>query len=238
MPSIPGETPPVPDHLSWDLWLGPAAERPYHPTYAPYGWRFWWDFGTGETGNWGCHILDIPFWALDLKYPTHVEGSGPPVHPQTTPKSMTTRFDFPARGDQPPVTLHWYHAKNGPDILRELKLPNAGNTLFIGKEGMLLCDFARRKLYPEDRFADFRSPEPSIPNSPGFYKEWISACKGGPAATCHFDYSGPLTETVLLGNAAYRAQGSFDWDAQQLRATGNDRVQPYLESSYREGWKI
>ncbi|MEX0819222.1 MAG: Gfo/Idh/MocA family oxidoreductase, partial [Pirellulaceae bacterium] len=204
MPTIPTDKPAIPAGLDWDLWLGPAKERPYHPTYCPYGWRFWWDFGTGETGNWGCHILDIPYWALDLKYPTKVAGTGPPVHPQTTPRAMTTSFDFADQG----VKLHWYHAKNGPPILQEKGLPERGmNTLFIGSEGMLLTGFSNYKLYPEEKFADFKPPARTIERSPGFYKEWLTACKGGEPATCNFDYSGPLSETVLLGNVAYRVGG-------------------------------
>ena len=111
MPEIPTDRPAVPSTLDYDLWIGPADYRPYHPSFCPYGWRFWWDYGTAEAGNWGCHILDIPFWALDLKYPTHVEASGPPVDPERTPKSMQVTYKFPARGGQPPLTLHWSHGK-------------------------------------------------------------------------------------------------------------------------------
>jgi len=238
MPKVPNNSPDVPDHLKWDLWLGPAKERPYHPTYCPYGWRFWWDFGTGETGNWGCHILDIPFWALDLTYPTQVDASGPPVHPQTTPKQMTTRFEFPAQKGRGAVTLNWYHARSGPPILKKLGLNARGNnTLFIGSDGMLLCGFGKRKLLPESKFRDFEPPEKTIPKSPGFYREWIKACRGGEPATCHFGYSGPLTETVLLGNVAYRA-GGFKWDAENLKAQGNPKAEQYLKSYFREGWKV
>ena len=238
MPGLPKGTPPVPEHLKWDLWLGPARARPYSPAYAPYNWRFWWDFGTGETGNWGCHILDIPYWALGLKHPTRVEASGPKVDGDRTPKSLNTRFDFPARGDKPPVSLHWYHSSKGPDILKKHNLPRSGNTLFIGSKGMLLCDFGKRKLYPEEKFKDFKSPDSFIPNSPGFHKEWIIACKGGEAATCNFDYSGPMTETVLLGNAAYRSGKSFDWDAKKLEAVGTPEAKPYTHSSFRKGWEV
>ncbi|MFN4258311.1 MAG: Gfo/Idh/MocA family protein [Gemmataceae bacterium] len=238
MPKVPTDMPPVPSHLKWDLWLGPAADRPYHSAYVPYSWRFWWDFGTGETGNWGCHILDIPYWALGLTYPLKVEASGPPVHPLTTPKSMTTRFEFPARGKQPAVTLHWYHAKEGPPILQKLGLPKSGNNLFIGSEGMMLCDFGKWKLYPEDKFADYKLPPKTIPDSPGFHNEWLLACKGGQPATCNFDYTGPMTETVLLGNVAYRAGGGFEWDAAQLKAIGNAEADRYLRTPYRKGWEI
>lgn len=237
MPKVPTEFPEVPAHLKWDLWLGPTAKRPYSPAFAPYNWRFWWDYGTGETGNWGCHILDIPFWALDLKYPTRVYGSGPEPHPLTTPKSMTTRFDFPVRGSNNEVTLHWYHGT--PPILKELNLSGGGmNNLFIGSEGMLLCGFGSRKLLPEEKFADFKAPEKTIPNSPGFHKEWIQACKGGPAATCNFDYTGPMAEAVLLGNVAYRAQGEFEWDAETLSTGKNERAQQYIREEFRQGWEI
>jgi len=238
MPGMPKGTPPVPDHLRWDLWLGPARSRPYSPAYAPYNWRFWWDFGTGETGNWGCHILDLPYWALDLKYPTRVEASGPKVDADRTPKSLNTRFDFPARGDKPPVSLHWYHSGGGPDILKKHNLPRSGNTLFIGSKGMLLCDFGKRKLYPEEKFKGFKEPDMFIPNSPGFHKEWINACKGGETATCNFDYSGPMTETVLLGNAAYRCGKSFDWNAEKLEAVNTPEAKAFTHSSFRKGWKV
>lgn len=239
MPKVPTEFPPVPKTLKWDLWLGPVKERQYHPTIAPYGWRFWWDFGTGETGNWGCHILDIPFWALGLKYPTRVQGTGPEVHPQTTPKQMSTQMDFPAEGKRPAVKLHWYHASNGPAILREMKLsPKGANTLFIGTKGVILCGFGMRKLLVDGKEVAGTAVKSWIPKSPGFYNEWIQACKGGKPATCNFDYSGPLTETVLLGNVAYRSGGGFEWDAENLKTKGNDKAQGYVQDDYRKGWKI
>ncbi len=238
MPPIPTGTPPVPATLKWDLWLGPAAERPYHSTYAPYGWRFWWNFGTGETGNWGCHILDIPYWALGLTQPNRVDAGDRKPHPQTTPKEMATRFEFPASGGREPVVLYWYHTKSGPPILAKLGINGSGaNNLFIGSQGMLLCGFNMRKLLPEKDFAGHEPPAKTISKSPGFYKEWISACKGGPAATCNFDYTGPMSETVLLGNVAYRA-GGFDWDAANLKPAGNGKAESLIHSQYRKGWEI
>ena len=234
MPGMPQDTPSIPTHLNWDLWLGPARERSYHPTYCPYGWRFWWDFGTGETGNWGCHILDIPYWALDLTYPTKVTASGPPSHPQMTPKQLSSSFEFPAEE----VVLHWYHAKQGPLILQELGLDHRGmNTLFIGSEGQLLTGFHNYKLYPEEKFAETK-PDQSLPNSPGFHQEWFDACRGGPAATCDFAYSGRLSETVLLANVAYRAGGSFDWDAANLHVTGNQAAADAIRTEFRKGWEV
>ena len=237
MPEATGPSSQVPIGLDWDLWLGPARNRPYSADYVPYKWRFWWDFGTAETGNWGCHILDLPFWALDLKYPTHVSATGPSRDAQRTPTSMTTRFIFPAQENRGEVILHWSHVKNGPDILRQHNLSaENNNTLFIGSDGMLLCGFNQLKLYPEEQFSTYQPPGQSIPDSPGFYQEWIQACKGGPQATCHFDYSGPLTETVLLGNIAHRAGSEFTWDARHLNTCGNTSAQPYVHSEFRNGW--
>ena len=238
MPDAITDTPPVPEHLDWDLWIGPAKFRPYSPQLCPYKWRFWWDYGTGETGNWGCHILDVVYWSLDLKYPTKVEASGPEVDPQRTPTAMHVKYEFPARDKLPPVELHWHHAAKGPDILRKHNLPEKGNnTLFIGSEGMLLCGFNSRQLLPKEKFAEFKAPERTVPDSPGFHKEFIAACKGGRAATCNFDYSGPMTETVLLGNVAYRV-GGFTWDSAALKPLGNPAAEPLLREAFREGWKI
>ena len=239
MPTAPDKFPPVPSHLKWDLWLGPAAERPYSPEFAPYKWRFWWDFGTGETGNWGCHILDIPFWALELVHPTRVRASGPERDEQRTPRSMETHFDFPATEKRPAVKLHWSHTAKGPDILREYGMPHFGSgVVFVGKKGQLLCDFGKRKLFPQEEFKGFVEPERSVPDSPGFYREWFRAIRGGEPATCHFDYSGPMAETVLLGNVAYRVGGGFEWDAETLAASGApvDAYQ-WLAPGFRKGWE-
>lgn len=228
----------TPATLDWDLWLGPAAERPYSSGLAPYKWRFWWDFGTGEAGNWGCHILDIPYWALNLKHATRISGSGPEPDAERTPTAMTTRLEFPAEGSRGPVTLHWYQGQ--PPILKELGLSGKGmNNLFVGSKGTLLCGFDKAfKLLPEKDFADFKEPSFKLPKTPGFYQEWFDACKGGPAACCNFNYSGPMAESVLLANVAYRVQGSFDWNAAELKATGNAAVEKYLRTPFRKGWEI
>jgi predicted dehydrogenase len=236
MPPIPQDRPPVPESLDYDLWIGPAKYRPYHPSFCPYGWRFWWDFGTGETGNWGCHILDIPFWSLGLKYPTRVDARGPTVDPDRSPNSMQVTYQFPKLGKRGPVGLHWYHG--APAILGEKGLSAKGNnTLFVGDKGMLLCGFDKRKLLPEDQFADFARPEPFIADSPGFHNEWIRACRGEEPSTCNFDYSGPMAETVLLGNVAYRA-GGFDWNSADLSCGSNTKAQALIKESYRSGWEI
>jgi predicted dehydrogenase len=236
MPDSPKGAETTPATLNWDLWLGPTAERPYSKAFAPYSWRFWWDYGTGETGNFGCHVLDIPFWALDLKYPTRVEGTGPTPDEAKSPKSMATKLEFPSNDKRPAVTLHWYQGQ--PPILKELGLDGKGvNNLFIGDKGMLLCGFEGYRLLPADQFADFK-PEWKMPKAPNFYGEWFEACKGGPAASCQFDYSGPLSETVLLANVAYRIQGAFDWDAATMKPGGNSDVEKYLREPYRKGWEL
>lgn len=236
MPSLPTDQPAPPNGLDYDLWVGPAKHRPYHPTHCPYGWRFWWDYGTGETGNWGCHILDIPFWALGLKYPSKVEAEGPPVDENRTPKSMKVTYEFDNSNQGTPVTLNWEHGT--PSIIQELGLPTKGNnSLFIGDKGMLLCGFGQRSLLPEQQYSNYEVPDPFIKDSPGFHREWIDACKGGPAATCHFDYSGPLAETVLLGNVAYRS-GGFKWNPNELTTLGNQEAQRLIQEPYRKGWEI
>lgn len=233
------ETKAVPATLDYDLWLGPVEYRPYDPNITPYGWRFWWDFGTGETGNWGCHILDIPFWALELDYPTHVSAGGQEPHPEMTPKAFHSTLDFPAKGNRPAVKLHWYQAKGGPPILKELNLPAEGNTLFIGTEGMLLCGFDNYKLLPEEKYADFKTPEPFLPESPGFHQEFINACKGDKTLpSCHFGYSGPLAETVLLANIAFRSGAEFDWEYETLTCKGAPEAQELIKPVFKKGWKI
>jgi len=248
MPKQPGPAERPPAGLDWDLWLGPTPTRAYTKGFAPYDWRFWWDFGTGETGNWGCHILDIPFWALELGHPIRVAGSGPQPDPHRTPTALASRLDFPERTSAagtilPPVSVHWHQGR--PKILAEVAPDEAGrdtknvtagfNTLFVGADGMLLCGFSGHRLLPTDKFAGVQPPN-VLPPSPGFHREWLDACRGGPPATCHFDYAGPLAESVLLANIAYRVQGDFDWDAAAMKSSRED-VNGLLRREYREGWR-
>ena len=237
MPPLPTDKPSVPSHLDWQLWLGPATYSDYSPKVAPYGWRFWWDYGTGETGNWGCHILDMPFWALGLKHPQHVSADGPALDPRRTPKQMQSTLEFAASDTHGPVTLHWDHAQDGPDVLRQHNLPSKGyNTLFIGSEGMLLTGFDKYQLIDgRDVSNQVQEPEPLSIQS--FYEEWIAACKDGETATCDFTYSGPLAETVLLSNLAYRSQSAFDWDSQALTAS-TPAAQAMVKSEFRKGWEV
>ena len=235
----PKDTPPVPKYLNWELWLGPAPERPYHPTYQPANWRRWWDFGSGTLGDMACHYMDLPFWALDLRHPLTVESQGPPVHPETTPAWMAVRYEFPARGDKPPVVLTWHDGDKRPEILAEKKLPGWGSgVLFVGDKGMLMADYDKIRLFPEADFKDFKAPESTIPDSIGHHAEWIRACKENKPTTCNFDYSGALTEAVLLGNVAYRVGRKLDWDAPNLKAVGCPEADRYLRQEYRKGWTL
>ncbi len=232
----PKERPPVPSGLNWDSWLGPAPYRPYHPCYVPHDWHYWWDFGGGPLGNMGCHYLDLAFWALDLRHPTTIEAKGPPVHPESTPRPLTIRWEFPARDKLPPVTLTWDHGRSRPPFWEQHKLPDWAWGVFVGSKGMLLANYSKHTLWPASRFADFQPPEPSISASMGHHKEWIVACKTGSPTTCSFDYSGQLTETVLLGNVAYRCGEKIHWDPVNLKVTNAPEANQYLQRDYRNGW--
>ena len=235
----PKETPPVPPELDWDLWLGPAPYRPYHPCYLPGAWRSWWDFGTGGLGDFGCHYMDLPFWALGLRHPTTVEAEGPPVHPEQTSPGLIIRYEFPARGDLPPVKMTWYDGGKCPSFLAEREIPDWGAAvLFIGQKGMLLADYGRHQLLPEAQYAGFQRPAPTIPDSIGHHAEWIRACKTGEPTTCNFDYSGTLAEAVLLGTVAHRVGRKLQWDPVQLKAVGCPEAYHFIRKTYREGWKL
>jgi predicted dehydrogenase len=239
----PRELPPVPAHLDWDLWLGPAPYRPYHPRYHPLGWCQWWDFGNGRLGDMGCHLIDLPFWALDLKYPLTVEAEGPPVHPEGYPRWLIARWTFPARGDLPPVTLTWYDGDKRPALQKEHDMPDWPKAiLFVGGEGMLIATYGRHpgeyELYPRQKFAGFQPPPPTIPESIGHAQEWFEACKTGKPTLCDFDYAGPLTETVVLGTVAYRMGRKLRWDAENLRVTNCREAASLIQRANRVGWEI
>ncbi len=230
---------PVPEYLDWDLWLGPAPERPYHPTYCPANWRRWWDFGGGTLGDMGCHFMDLPFWALHLRHPLTVEAKGPEVHPETAPKNLIVNYRFPRRGSLPPVDFTWYDTDMRPPHLKEHDLPQWGSgVLFVGEKGMMLADYGRHILYPRDDFEDYEPPRPYIPKSIGHHNEWIHACRTGAPTTCNFDYSGSLTEAVLLGNVAFRTGKKLEWNGQKLEATNCPEASRYLKREYRKGWSL
>ena len=235
----PKDTPPIPEGLHYDLWLGPAPYRPYHPEYVPANWRAWWDFGGGTLADMACHYMDLPHWALNLRRPLTVEAEGPPVHPESCPTQLTVRYEYSARGDLPPVKLTWYNGGRRPPHFDRGLLPKwKDGVLFIGEKGMLIADYDQYALLPEKEFAGFKPPDPFIPESIGHHNEWIEACKTGSITTCNFDYAGPLTETVLLGNVAYRSGRRLQWDAENLKITNAPEAMKWINPPHREGWTL
>jgi predicted dehydrogenase len=244
------DTSDVPAHIDWDLWLGPAPVRPYHPQYFGGAWRCFWAFGNGTLGDMACHHMDLSFWALRLKYPKTVEAfcETQPTQ-EVAPVELRVEYTFPERPtvriapgqgpSYPAVTLNWYDGGRLPPILKEKGLPEWGaGTLFVGEEGMLLADYGQRMLFPEAKFADYKAPEPTIPKSVGHHQEWINACKTGSPTTCNFEYSGPLAETVLLGAVAFRTGKKLDWDAGKMQAVNCPEAEQYLSRTYRKGWEV
>jgi len=235
----PKATPPVPKHLKWDLWIGPAPFRPYHPRYLPQGWRSWWDFGNGRLGDMGCHMIDLPFTALDLKYPLTAEAVGKPKHKESTTAWMIAKWTFPKRGSRPPVELTWYHGNKRPPLQKQHNMPDWPEaTLFVGSKGMLIADYGRFKLYPEKDFKGVRRPALE-PRHVHHQQEWITACKEGTTKTgSDFAYSGPLTETVLLGTVAFRAGEKIEWDPVNLKVTNCPKANEFVRRENRKGWEL
>jgi predicted dehydrogenase len=232
---------PVPSTVQWDLWLGPAPERPYSAAYHPFKWRGFWDFGTGALGDMACHIIDPAFWALDLGAPLAVAAEGEPRSAESGPRAEVIRFEFPARGEMPPVTLTWYDGGRKPpaELAEGETLPDNGS-LFIGDRGKLLAPHGGGgpQLLPAAQFADFKAPEPSLPRSPGHHAEWILACKTGSPTGTHFGYAGPLTELVLLGIVAFRTGQRIEWDSANMRARNCPEAEPLIRREYRPGWVL
>lgn len=231
-----GEAPPK--TLHWDLWLGPAPKRPYVPgRYHPAQWRRWWDFGNGTLGDMGCHYMDLPFWALDLTYPTVCVAEGPPVHPETCPLGLIVRYEFPARGTMPPLTLTWYDGTMTPQEVAGQRVPGSG-VMFVGSDGKMFADYGSYRLFPEEKFRGFTPPPQSIPKSLGHYAEWIQACREGTPTTCNFGYSGPLSEAVLLGTVAYRSGRRIEWDGAAGKLIDSPEAAALIRKAYQPGWGI
>jgi predicted dehydrogenase len=235
----PKEPQPVPQGLNWDLWLGPAPERPFHTTYVPGPkWYRWWDFGSGTMSDLGSHWIDLPFWALRLRSPSSIEASGPPPHRELAPASMSATYEYRQRGDQPACRLTWYQGELKPEIWRKNGIPQWQNgCLFIGARGMLLADYGRYVLLPEKDFANYRRPDPTLPRGLSHHAEWIRAAKGGAPTLADFEYSGWLTEANHLGNVAYRLGRRIEWDADNLRVTNADAA-ALIRRPYRKGWEL
>ena len=254
----PEDTPPVPSTLDWDLWLGPAPERPYNPAYLPFNWRAWLDFGAGALGDMGCHVMDAPFTALKLGYPSSVEACTSDIvvemwkkqpNNETYPMASVVHYTFPARGDMPPVKLHWYDGGMRPerplDLEPNRKITNDSGAFFIGEKGTIMTptytEWAR--IVPETKQQAYTLPPKTLPRVPrgsqGHEQNWIDACKGKGQAVSNFDYSGPFTETVVMGNLAIRFPGQkIEWDGPNMRVTNLDEANELVTPKYREGWKL
>lgn len=234
----PAEADPIPAGLNWDLWLGPAPERPFNNVYFPGPkWYRWWDFGNGTMSDLGSHWIDLPFWALKLQVPLTIEASGPPPHAEIAPASMEVKYEYAARGDMPALTLTWYQGLNKPQLFKEGAIPQwDSGTLFVGDKGMLLADYGRYVLLPEAQFEGFVPPDPFIPDSIGHHNEWIEACKTGELTTCNFEYAGWLTEANHLGNVAYRAGQKLEWDPVALKATNCPEADQFIKRQYRDSY--
>ena len=242
----PTDTPPVPDTLDWDLWLGPAPYRPYHSTYLPGQWRRWWDFGTGTLGDMGCHIIDPAWWALDLDAPTSIEADPAPFNNETYPTKTIITWEFPARGSRPPVTVRWFDGDNRPPRPKELEasreLPGQGGVYYGDKGTILYPHMGGPRLIPESDMKGFKKPEPFLPRvkggAVGHYHEWVDACKGGRKPLSNFDYAGPLTEAILLGNIAAKAGRKIEWDSAAMKVTNIPEINEHLRRQYRSGWTL
>ena len=248
---LPTDFPPVPKTLNWDLWLGPAKDRKYHPAYVPVKWRGWLDFGTGSLGDMGCHILDPACWGLDLRHPSsvtaEVEHFAPGSKDEVFPISAKVTFEFPERGKLCPMKLVWYDGNfkvPRPCMLEESRtLPKSGAIIYGSKETILHGSHgaSSARIIPETRMREFVRPEKTLSRVRGGHEgDWIRACKDGQPASSNFaDYGGQLTEMVLLGVAAQRMPGEkLQWDGENLRFTNNEEANRYLHTPYRDGWSL
>jgi predicted dehydrogenase len=238
----------VPEHLNWDVWLGPAPARPYSKVYLHFKWRGWWDFGTGALGDMACHTANLPYFALKLGAPTTVQAESEEPNPETCPAWAKITYEFPARGDMPPVKVYWYEGKKPEgekvlpplDLLQGEKVSDSAS-LIVGSKGTMYSpdDYGGKSIWlPKDKFKDYTPPAPTLPRSPGHHQEWINAVKGGPAAMSNFEHAGPFTEFVLLGNVAIRTQKKIEWDAEAMKAKGCPEADQYIKREYRKGWTL
>ena len=244
------EKPPVPEGLDWDLWLGPAPYRNYHPDYHPLSWRAWLDFGTGSMGDMGCHILDPSFYALDLGSPTEIQATSthwiPEISTQTYPSASIVRMKFPKRGKHPEVNLTWSDGRILPPIPEEFK-PGERFTLsgamLVGDKGKIIHDShgaSGLRILPEQKMKEYVKPKKTIPRVNTSHEgDWIRACKDGNQASSNFDYGGPLTEMALLGMIAIRLKDQrLIWDSKNLRFTNNQMANELVHKEYRKGWSL
>jgi predicted dehydrogenase len=241
----PSDTPAVPAHIDWDLWVGPAPMRPYNPCYHPFSWRGWWDFGTGCLGDIGCHQLSAVFKALKIGHPTVIEASSSnhqmskEVITETAPVASITHWTFPAAAGRAAFTITWWDGGLKPLRPEELEPDRA-----FGNDDWLYVVGDKGKLYghrpiPEKRAQELGKPPRTLERSVGHYKEWIDACKGGKPAGANFvDHAAHLAEVVLLGNIALRTEEKLLWDGPNFKFTNSDAANAMLNPPYREGWSL
>ncbi len=241
-----------PSGVDWDLWLGPTVKRDYvestingkHETVHPYHWRWFWDYGNGGLGDFGCHYMDLAHWALKLKDPTIISANGPELNQEAATSGIVVEYQYPARGDLPPVTLTWYDGGRRPDVLSDYKdaegrpLNWGSGQLFVGEHGAIISNYGSHMLLPVGRASDFTRPEPYISPSIGHHTEWIEAIKSGGSTTCDFSYAGALTESVLLGVVSYRSGETLNWDAKHARISNSEKAQQMIHREYRNGWTL
>lgn len=239
-----------PKNVHWDLFVGPAAERPYHPECHPFKWRGYLDYGTGALGDMACHTLNVAFMGLDLVDPLKVEvvDTSGIVANETFPTWSVIRYEFGPRGDRPGLVMTWY---DGGDNLPESKrVPKEyfhgekrddSGLLVVGEKGTFYSqnDYGSEYLLlPRKEYLEYKKPEPTIPRSPGHFEEFIRAIKGGPAAMSNFDYASKLTETVLLGVVALRAGSTIEWDAAAMKAKNCPTADQFIRRQYRKGFEL
>jgi predicted dehydrogenase len=251
----PADSMPVPENLDWDLWLGPAPFREYHTCYQPFAWRGWKDFGNGAIGDMGCYSFDTIFRVLKLQAPVSVEASGSKsyvlegtttninTHDETYPRACKIHYQFAAREDMSPVSIHWYDGGLKPQRPIELEagrqLPDEG-LLFVGDRGKILCGFegGSPRIIPESKMQEYERPLKTLPRSIGHIEEWVRACRGGESADANFGFSGKVTQSLLLGNVALNHGSKIEWDPENFRVTNSEQANQYLHRNYCEGWEI
>jgi predicted dehydrogenase len=248
----PKESQPVPEGLDWDLWLGPAPERPFNQVYLPFVWRGWSDFGCGSLGDMGSYSYDTLFRVLKLEAPTAVEASSTDRYSETYPMASIIRYEFPARGNMPAVRYNWYDAGLKPERPPELEEGRAfrgegededEGLLFVGDGGKILCGFngSHPKLIPQSRMDSFKQPPKTLPRSPGNDREWLDACKGSKVKPGgNFEFEGIVTETLLLGNVATQSGQRLNWDRANMKVanTNDDFTKKYISPERRKGWEL
>lgn len=241
--AVPADTQLMPVGLNWDLWLGPREPRPFNRAYFPVAWRDFWAFGGSAMGDFGCHDLDAATWAFELPTPTRVESLAVgPTDEEIAPHGCMIFYDFPARGKYPAQRLTWYDGglrPAAPEALGKFPLPRRG-VLFVGDKGVIQCDGAggAPRLFPESLRTTVKKPEQTLKRSNGHHRDWIDACKGGPAASGEFGYGARLTEIANLGVLALRMQKPIEWDAANLTAKNLPAAEPIIRGTYRDGWKL